>query len=140
MAIIDAKLLEVAEKDRRFTYEAYDFIFKALDHTQAQLGRRLFSKTTEEGPDNQPSQHVKSHELLDGIRTLALQEFGLMARTVFHMWGVRSTEDFGRIVFNLVDAGLINKTDDETVADFRGVFDFEEALVQGYTIQLDEAR
>jgi len=91
MAIMDAKLLAVAEKDRRFTYEAYDFIFKALDHTQARLGRRLSSKGSEEGPEKQTSQHVKSHELLDGIRTLALQEFGLMARTVFHMWGVRST-------------------------------------------------
>jgi len=137
MAVVDAKLLEVAEKDQRYTYEAYDFIFKALDHTQAQLGKRSAAKMSEE---NQPHHHVKSHELLHGIRTLALQEFGLMARTVFHMWGVRSTEDFGHIIFNLVDAGLINKTDDESLDDFRDVFDFEEALVRGYTIQLDEAR
>ncbi len=63
-----------------------------------------------------------------------------MARTVFHMWGVEATEDFGQIVFNLVDAGLIHKTDDETADDFKGVFDFEEALERAYTIQLDEAR
>ena len=137
MAIIDAKLLEVAVKDPRYSYEAYDFIFKAMDHAQALLGRRVPVKAA---AAETPSQHVKSHELLEGIRTLALLEFGLMARTVFHMWGVRSTEDFGRIVFNLVDAGLINKTDEETLADFRDVFDFEEALVQGYTIELDEAR
>ena len=137
MAIIDAKLLEVAVKDPRYTYEAYDFIFKALDHSQALLGRRQLPKAAEDGP---ASQHVKSHELLEGIRTLALLEFGLMARIVFRMWGVQSTEDFGRIVFNLVDAGLINTTEEETLADFRDVFDFEEALIQGYTIQLDEAR
>jgi uncharacterized repeat protein (TIGR04138 family) len=140
MAIMDAKLLEVASKDARYTYEAYDFIFKALDHSQALLGRRLAVKAADEGSANPSRQHVKSHELLEGIRALALQEFGLMARTVFHMWGVHATEDFGHIVFNLVEAGLINKTDDETLADFTGVFDFEEALVRGYTIHLDEAR
>ena len=140
MAIIDPKLLEVAVKDPRYSYEAYDFIFKAMEHTQAMLGRRLPVKAAAEAPAQPPSQHVKSHELLEGIRTLALLEFGLMARIVFRMWGVHTTEDFGRIVFNLVEAGLINKTDEETLADFRDVFDFEEALVQGYTIELDEAR
>ena len=139
MAMIDAKLLEVASRDPRFTYEAYDFIFKALDHTQAMLGRRLPAKA-DEGPAAPASQHVKSRELLEGIRALALLEFGLMARIVFRMWGVGSTEDFGRIVFNLVEAGLITKTDDETLADFKDVYNFEEALVQGFTIQLDEAR
>jgi uncharacterized repeat protein (TIGR04138 family) len=133
MAIIDTKLMEVAARDPRYAYEAYDFIFKALDHTQALLGRGL-GVVTEAG--KQPSQHVKSHELLEGIRTLALQEFGLMASVVFRMWGVRSTEDFGHIVFNLVSAGLLNKTDDEKLDDFRDVFDFEQALVHGYTIQL----
>jgi uncharacterized repeat protein (TIGR04138 family) len=137
MAIIDTKLMEVAAKDPRYAYEAYEFIFKGLDHAQAMLGRGVAAKAPDEG--NQPA-HVKSSELLDGIRALALQEFGLMARTVFRQWGVRSTEDFGRIVFILVDAGLITKTDDETLADFRDVFDFDEALVHGFTIQLDEAR
>jgi uncharacterized repeat protein (TIGR04138 family) len=133
MAVIDQKLMDVATKDARYAYEAYDFILKALDYTEAMLGRRL-------GKEPSQGQHVKSQELLDGIRALALREFGLMARTVFHMWGVEATEDFGQIVFNLVDAGLIHKTDDETVDDFKGVFDFEEALERGFTIQLDEAR
>jgi uncharacterized repeat protein (TIGR04138 family) len=140
MAVIDAKLLEVAVKDPRYAYEAYDFIFKALDHAQATLGKRPAAKAADEAAAERLGQHVKSRELLEGVRALALQEFGLMARIVFHMWGVDCTEDFGRIVFNLVDAGLISKTDEETLADFREVFDFEEALVQGYSIQLDEAR
>lgn len=134
MAIIDTKLLEVAGKDPRYAYEAYDFIFKAMERAQASVAARPGAKTDETGP------HIKSHELLAGIRALALQEFGLMARVVFRMWGVHATEDFGHIVFNLVEADLIHKSDDETLADFRDVFDFEEALEQGYTIQLDEAR
>jgi uncharacterized repeat protein (TIGR04138 family) len=136
MAVINAKIQEVAAQDPRYAYEAYDFIFKAMDHAQAMLGRR----SPVDAGQERVACHVKSQELLEGIRALALAEFGLMARVVFRMWGVHATEDFGHIVFNLVAADLINKTDDETLADFRDVFDFEVALVQGYTIQLDEAR
>ncbi len=135
MAVLDAKLLEVALKDPRYAYEAYDFIFKALDHTQGLVGKQTTAKNAEQN-DSAP-RDIRSQELLDGIRSLALQEFGLMAQTVFRMWGVASTEDFGRVVFNLVEAGLITKTEDETLDDFRDAFDFDKALVQSYTIELD---
>jgi uncharacterized repeat protein (TIGR04138 family) len=136
MAVINPKLLEVVAKDPRYAYEAYDFVFKAMDHAQTLPGRRAAGDDAGEAANT----HVKSRELLAAIRSLALLEFGLMARVVFRMWGVTSTQDFGRIVFNLVGAELIDKTDDETLEAFRDVFDFEQALVQGYTIQMDEAR
>ena len=128
--------MDVAAKDPRFAYEAYDFVLKALDFTEGSLGRRGTTKASDEARH----QHVKSQELLQGVRTLALREFGLMARTVFHMWGVEATDDFGHLVFRLVDAGLIHKTADETLDDFKDIFDFEEALERGYTIPFDEAR
>ncbi len=135
MAVLDAKLLEVALKDPRYAYEAYDFIFKALDHAQALVGKKTKPKCAESS--ELAPRDIRSQELLEGIRSLALQEFGLMAQTVFRMWGIASTEDFGRVVFNLVEAGLITKTEDETIDDFRNAFDFDEALVQAYTIELD---
>jgi uncharacterized repeat protein (TIGR04138 family) len=63
-----------------------------------------------------------------------------MARTVFARWGIQRTGDFGEIVFNLIAAGLMSKTDEDTREDFRDVYDLDQALVQGYRIQLDEAR
>ena len=75
------------------------------------------------------------HEL--GAGSLALQEFGLMARTVFHLWGIDRTDDFGEIVFNLVQAELMSKTAEDRREDFRDVFDLDEALVRDYRIQLD---
>ena len=57
--------------------------------------------------------------------------FGI-PRSLFYVWRAAYERDGA--------AGLINKTDEETLADFKDVFDFEEALVQGYRIQLDEAR
>ena len=77
-------------------------------------------------------------ELLEGIRQLALAEFGMMAKTVFRIWGMRKTDDWGNIVFNLIDAKLMNKTSEDRLDDFHAVYDFEEALE--YRITLDEAR
>jgi uncharacterized repeat protein (TIGR04138 family) len=125
------KLFEIVQKDPRYTYEAYEFVFAGLEHTLERLGRQGGDKPTEEA-----GKHVTGPELLDGIRDLALREFGLMARTVFRQWGVNCTGDFGEIVFNLIDAQLMSKTDEDSRADFRDVYDLDKALVQSYRIEL----
>jgi len=67
-----------------------------------------------------------------------LREFGLMARTVFHMWGIDKTDDFGEIVFNLVEANLMSKTNEDSRKDFQAIFDLDKALVNDYHIQIEE--
>jgi uncharacterized repeat protein (TIGR04138 family) len=131
-----AGLAEVVRRDPRFAYEAYEFLYEALSHTQKMLGRMPAGQVAEEA---QRQHHVTGQELLEGVRDLALREFGLMARTVFRMWGIQRTDDFGDIVFNLVEAGLMNKTDEDTRQDFHEVYDLDQALVQGYRIELEEA-
>lgn len=134
MSFYDTKLADVVARDPRYAYEAYEFIDRALQHTQKKLGRE---RTPDLVPGD-PRLHVSGRELAQGARELALAEFGLMARTVFGMWGVHRTADFGNIVFNLIEAGLMSKSDDDAVDDFRDVYDFEQAF--DYRIQLDEAR
>jgi uncharacterized repeat protein (TIGR04138 family) len=133
MTMHHAGLAEIVRRDPRYAYEAYEFIFEALKHTQEALGR-----TPPEGPGGEPGphHHVTGHELLDGVRVLALREFGGMARTVLHMWGIERTGDFGNIVFNLVAAGLMSKTDQDSLSDFQEAYDLDQALA--YHIQLDE--
>ncbi len=140
MTNFNPRIAEVLARDPRYAYEAYEFVFQALDHAQKMLGRQPPQGADQAKLAADASHHVKGPELLEGIRSLALLEFGLMARTVFQMWGIRSTEDFGRIVFNLVEADLMSKTAEDTLADFRDVFDFDKALIEEYRIQLDEAR
>ena len=77
-------------------------------------------------------------EWLVGIRDFALHEFGLMARTVFRRWGVNSTDDFGEIIFNLIDANLVSKGPDDCRRDFHAVYDLDEELLNGYRIRLEE--
>ncbi|MBL8793006.1 MAG: hypothetical protein JNM56_03815 [Planctomycetia bacterium] len=136
MSMYYPQLAEIVKRDPRYSYEAYQFVQEALEFTQRRLGRqRRPDKTDEVHPEN----HVRGWELLDGIRELALREFGLMARTVFRMWGIQKTDDFGEIVFNLVESNLMSKTDDDDRKDFQNVYDLDEALVRNYRIRLDEA-
>ena len=110
---------------------AYQFIFAALRYTQQTLGR-----TTD--TDNTSDAHISGKELLEGIRRLALKDFGLMAETVFKGWGITSTEDFGRVVFELVERGEMRKTDRDHLSDFIDVYQFSKAF-DGYKIDCSEA-
>jgi uncharacterized repeat protein (TIGR04138 family) len=140
MALFHAGLLEVVQRDPRFAYEAYEFLFHALRHSQKMLGREPPEPTEGQAASSADSRHhISGPELLQGVRDLALREFGLMAGTVFRQWGIRRTDDFGEMVFNLVEAGLMSKTEEDSRADFHAVFDLDQALVQGYRIPLDEA-
>ena len=120
----------------RYHPDAYRFVFEALQYTQEKLqkpkGRQRDIESDE--PEDEEA-HITGQELLHGIRELALKRFGLLARTVFQTWGVRSTSDFGRIVFELVDRGEMRKTERDSLDDFIGVFEFEDALDREYRIE-----
>jgi uncharacterized repeat protein (TIGR04138 family) len=91
---------------------------EALDHTQKAL-----SKETKN-----PIRHVTGQELLAGIREYALAQFGPMALDVLHEWGIYKGEDFGEMVFSMVDAGLLSKTERDCRDDFKGGYDFVKAF------------
>jgi len=140
MTIYHSGLLEVVQRDPRFAYEAYEFLFHALHHTQKTLGRVPPEAAEGEAPAASDNRyHVSGRELVHGIRELALREFGLMAGTVFRQWGITRTDDFGEMVFNLVEASLMSKTDQDSLNDFHAIYDMDEALMQSYRIPLDEA-
>jgi uncharacterized repeat protein (TIGR04138 family) len=114
----DEAVEKILAKDSRFSREAYAFVREALDFTQKLIGKE--SRGT--------IRHITGQELLDGIRQFALQQFGPMAATVFEEWGVKNCRDFGEIVFNMVEIGLLAKTDTDTRDDFQSGYDFNEAF------------
>ena len=73
--------------------------------------------------------HVAGPELLEGVRQYALREFGPMVLTVFESWGIRNCEDIGHMVFNLINAGIFGKTEEDSLEDFKNVYDFKDAFV-----------
>jgi uncharacterized repeat protein (TIGR04138 family) len=114
----DEAVDSIIAKDPRFARDAYAFVREALDFTQ-----KLVVKEARDG-----IRHVSGQELLNGIRQFALQQFGPMVVTVFEEWGVKSCRDFGEIVFNMVEIGLLAKTDKDTRDDFQNGYDFTDAF------------
>ncbi len=112
----------------RFHPDAYRFVFEALHFTQQQLSRPAARDADDE------EAHITGPELLHGVRQFALQRYGLLAKTVFNFWNVKSTGDFGRIVFELIERGEMRKTDRDQLSDFFNIYDFEDALVRDYVI------
>ena len=72
--------------------------------------------------------HITGQEFCDGIRRYAIDQYGPLARTVLEYWGIHETLDFGKIVFALVDIGLMRKTEEDSLDDFKGVYDFKTAF------------
>ena len=118
-ASFEEAIEQIAVRDRRYHREAYFFLREALDHTQKMTGKP---------PKKNEVHHVSGQELLKGIREYALQQFGPMTLTVLDEWGVKSCEDFGEIVFNMVETKLLAKTEQDSREDFRNGYDFHEAF------------
>ena len=114
----DEALDKILAQDDRFARDAYLFIREALDFTQKVIGKENHGKV----------RHVTGTELLDGLRRYALEQFGPMTTTVFEEWGVRQAKDFGEIVFNMVEIGLLAKTEKDSREDFQSRYDFSDAF------------
>ncbi len=117
----------------RYHQNAYRFLFSALRHVQDERHDDLGIEPSDDDA------HVTGQELLEGVRELALQEFGCLATTVFRRWGVTCTEDFGKMVFEMVERGEMRKTEQDCIEDFIDVYDFETALDQKYRIDASRA-
>lgn len=113
----------------RYPVEAFLFVQRGLDFTV----RRKHGEPDPAAPPG--SRHVTGRDLCFGLRDYAMKEYGLMARAVLKRWHVTSCEDFGRIVFAMVDAGLMQKTEEDTLADFADVFDFAQAFAPQMSIK-----
>jgi len=122
VATFEEVLEKIVAADPRYHRDAYHFLREALAHTQKKSGKVAKGEV----------QHVTGQTLLAGIREYALAEFGPMALTVLEEWGVRTSGDFGEIVFNMVESGLLAKTEEDSRADFKGGYDFKEAFHQPF--------
>jgi uncharacterized repeat protein (TIGR04138 family) len=124
---IEQKLEEVALREGRYHPEAYRFVFDSLDYMLVKLDKH-------QRPMG--DRHISVDQLLSGVRDFALDQFGPLSRTVLEAWGIYKTEDIGEIVFNLVEAGLLNKQDSDHKEDFANGFDFREAFEEQYTPEI----
>jgi len=118
---LDSLLAQIYETDARYRTDAYEFVLEALSFTQKKFRR---------------TKHVTGEELLQGIKELLMERFGPMALTVLKYWRIYATEDFGYIVFNLVEKRVLSKTEEDDIEGFRNKYSFEEVFEKGYRNQL----
>ena len=112
----------IVANDPRYQRDAYIFLRDALDYTTKQQKKTKGTMV----------RHVSGPELLEGVRRYALKEFGPMVLTVFDNWGIRSCEDIGHMVFNLIGAGVFGKTEEDSIEDFKRVYDFQDAFAKPF--------
>ena len=105
----DELMARIAPKAGRFHPRAFLFVLAALEHMQQRLPER---------------RHVSGGELAHACRELAIEQYGLLARTVLAHWGICSTGDFGAIVYALIDAGLLVRQPEDRLEDFEKVYEF----------------
>ena len=114
----EESLVKIQAKDPRYHREAYLFVRDGLDYTQKMIVKDARRRV----------RHVTGQELIAGIREFALQQFGPMAKTVLEDWGIHRCEDFGEIVFNMIEVGWLAKTSKDSRADFANGYDFDDAF------------
>ncbi|MGD2135274.1 MAG: hypothetical protein PVF27_03895 [Gemmatimonadales bacterium] len=115
--LADEVLDRIRERDGRYHERAYVFVLAALEYCQRRRRARG---------------HIPGDELARSCRDLAIEQYGLTARTVLSHWGIRTTEDIGRIVFVLIDVGLLIRHPSDRIEDFEKVFDFAQAFEGDY--------
>ena len=104
---------KICLQDKRYKADVYEFVLAGLSFTQ-----KKFKK----------EKHVSGKELALGLRDFAIDQYGALAHKVLTHWGVNKTDDFGNIVFNMIERKLLSKTDQDQLADFSAVYDFKEAF------------
>ena len=111
---MDEELLAALQaRNPQYQEGAYIFVLSALNYVLERMSE---------------TRHISGRELAEGVRDLALERFVPMARTVLEHWGIQQTADVGRIVFALVECGVLIKQEDDSPEDFNNVFDFDEVF------------
>jgi len=117
--------LHTLARQTKYSPQAFAFVQQGLDFAI----KRIHGEP--DATADPMSRHISGGQLCTGLRQYAIERYGLMALSVLNSWQVRSCEDFGHIVFAMVDSGILHKTENDSLEDFRGLFDFDEAFASG---------
>ena len=105
---------KIAQTDGRYNPNAVKFIYEGLSFTANNAVEETY--------------HVSGQDLCEGLRKLALKKWGRLATLVLNNWNIRSTRDFGEIVYLLIRHEWMNAQPTDTIDDFNDVYDFKAAF------------
>lgn len=126
---------EIILADGRYPQEAFAFLHEGLGQSVS----RIYGKgATAEDRDSGEQHHVSGEQLCLGLRDVAVERWGLLAKTVLERWNIRATIDFGNMVYLLIESEVWRKTPEDSLEDFRDVYDFETAFALADEFELKE--
>ncbi len=123
-------IFQLLQTDLRYQLNAYQFVRDALAYAQEVL------PDEESEDENEP--HLTGQQLCEAIRLFAIDQFGYMSKTVLNNWGIQGTSDFGEIVYNLIDIGMMKKSETDQREHFAEVYSFEKAFVEDFQINVSD--
>jgi uncharacterized repeat protein (TIGR04138 family) len=109
-----------------YPVEAYHFVQEGLEYTVS----RIYGSAKKPGQ----CRHVTGQQLCHGLREFAAKQWGYLAQTVMRRWNITETIDFGRIVFSLARHNVMATTPEDTIEDFRNIYEFSKAFEAAYRI------
>ena len=128
----EKKLYEVIKADGRYPPDAFAFLQVGL----ARAVGEVYGENTE--ADEDKPHHVSGRQLCNALRDEGKDRWGMLARTVLNRWNIHETLDFGKMVYLLVENDLMQKTEKDSVEDFRDVYGFDEAFGAEEIFELQE--
>jgi len=105
------KLEEIARNDGRFAPQALRFVYEGLGYT-----------TRESSTD---PNHVSGQILCRGLEKLALEKWGRLAMLVLNSWNIKTTRDFGEIVYLMMENKWMSAQPTDSIDDFSDVYEFK---------------
>lgn len=143
----ELKIREIIKEDSRYKLEAYYFVWDAMKFAYDNLILGSCPKNEScnsdyeneelDEPENVPK-HLTGEELCNALRIYSLHMFGFMAKTVLAQWGVKKTDDFGSIVYNMVRHGNMRVTEKDKPDDFNNLYDFQTAFCDEFVFTEDD--
>ena len=115
---------DIAREDGRFRPEGITFVYEGLSYT--------VKKMTEETGEKAGPHHVSGRDLAYGLRDLALERWGRMAKTVLNRWGIRTTRDFGEIVYLMISHEWMSAQASDSIDDFNDIYEFKAVFEDGF--------
>lgn len=113
-------LSKIAGADGRYSHAAFKFVYDGLGYTIKNI--------------TQERRHISGQTLCEGLRQMAIERYGLLALLVLNSWGLRTTRDFGEIVYLLIDHELMSAQPSDTIDDFNNVYDFQTTFKDQFTL------
>ena len=123
-----------------YTPEAYNLILEVLNATVGLIRDGKIEPVAPYANDRATDEskhefHISGRELLMGFRIYAKEQYGNMALLLLERWGLKSTEDVGNIVFEMVEKGRMSKRENDSIDDFKDNYDFINVFGSDQTME-----